>query len=152
VIHSKRVRPPVEEQRRGRKKGIAIPALASFSRGEFENMHWFVVAICSNMSIYNAAFYAGWEGDVKTIVTGSIALALVVAAGGLCSAQVITHQEPMEGQLRTGVTVFVDDGTCGRGMIKLITATGGNGNERAGLPQRTRTCVPRPSNPGPIIN
>jgi hypothetical protein len=89
---------------------------------------------------------------MRTIVTGSIALTLVVAVSRLCSAQVITHQEPTEGQLRTGATVFVDDGTCGKGKIKLITATGGNGNERAGLPQRTRTCVPRPLNHGPIIN
>jgi hypothetical protein len=89
---------------------------------------------------------------MRTIVTASMALTLVVAAGGLCSAQVITHREPMEGQLRTGATVFVDDGTCGKGKIKLITATGGNGNERAGLPQRTRTCVARPLNAGPVID
>jgi hypothetical protein len=49
----------------------------------------------------------------------------------------------MEGTLRTGATVLVDDGSCGAGKIKLITSTGGNGNELKGLPPRTRSCVPR---------
>jgi hypothetical protein len=78
---------------------------------------------------------------MRAIVTGSIALTLVVALGRICSAQVVAKQEPFI--LTTGATVFVDDDTCGKGKIKLITATGGNGNEKAGLPPRTRTCVPR---------
>ena len=80
---------------------------------------------------------------MRTLVAGSIALTLVLAAGGICSAQVVVKQEPMEGQLRTGATVLVDDGSCGQGKIKLITATGGNGNEIKGLPPRSRTCIPR---------
>ena len=80
---------------------------------------------------------------MKTLVAGSIALAAVLAAGGICIAQVVVKQEPMEGQLRTGATVLVDDGSCGKGKIKLITATGGNGNELQGLPPRSRTCVAR---------
>jgi hypothetical protein len=63
----------------------------------------------------------------------------------VCSAQVVVKQEPMEGTLRTGATVLVDDGTCGAGKIKLISSTGGNGNELRGLPPRTRTCVSRQS-------
>ena len=51
---------------------------------------------------------------MRTFSAGSIALTLVLAAGGVCSAQVVVKQEPMEGQLRTGATVLVDDGTCGR--------------------------------------
>jgi hypothetical protein len=82
-------------------------------------------------------------GDMRTLIAGSIALIAVLAAGGVCSAQVVVKKEPMEGQLRTGATVLVDDGTCGQGKIKLITATGGNGNEIVGLPPRSRTCVPR---------
>jgi hypothetical protein len=73
----------------------------------------------------------------------SIALTVALAASGICSAQVVVKMEPMEGQLRTGAAVLVDDGTCGKGKIKLITATGGNGNEIKGLPPRTRTCIPR---------
>ena len=80
---------------------------------------------------------------MRTIVAGSIALAVALAAGGICSAQMVVKKEPMEGQLRTGATVLVDDGTCGPGKIKLITATGGNGNEIKGLPPRTTTCVSR---------
>ena len=80
---------------------------------------------------------------MKTLIAGSIALTLSLAVSGVGSGQVDVKQEPMEGQLRTGATVLVDDGTCAKGKIKLITATGGNGNERAGLPPRTRTCVPR---------
>jgi hypothetical protein len=80
---------------------------------------------------------------MRTFIAGSLALAVALAASGICGAQVVVKMEPMEGQLRTGATVLVDDGTCGKGKIKLITATGGNGNEIKGLPPRTRTCVPR---------
>ncbi|MEA2895102.1 MAG: hypothetical protein QOJ84_717 [Bradyrhizobium sp.] len=80
---------------------------------------------------------------MRTLVAGSLALTLVLAAGAICRAQVVVKQEPMEGQLRTGATVLVDDGTCGQGKIKLITATGGNGNELKGFPPRSRTCIPR---------
>lgn len=80
---------------------------------------------------------------MRTLITGAVALAAVLATSGICTAQVVIKQEPMEGQLRTGATVLVDDGTCGPGKIKLIAATGGNRNELQGLPPRTRTCVPR---------
>ena len=70
---------------------------------------------------------------------------IVVFTSSVSGAQVIIKQEPMEGTLRTGATVLVDDGTCGAGKIKLITSTGGNGNELKGLPPRTRTCIPRQS-------
>jgi hypothetical protein len=80
---------------------------------------------------------------MRTLIAGSAALTVALAGSGVCSAQVVVKMEPMEGQLRTGATVLVDDGTCGKGKIKLITSTGGNGNEIKGLPPRTRTCVPR---------
>ena len=80
---------------------------------------------------------------MRMLVVGTIVFAAVLGAGRICAAQVVVKQEPMEGQLRTGATVLVDDGTCGQGKIKLISATGGNGNEIQGLPPRTRTCVPR---------
>ena len=82
-------------------------------------------------------------GHMRTRVAGSMALTVALTVSGICSAQVVVKKEPMEGQLRTGATVLVDDGSCGQGKIKLISATGGNGNEIAGLPPRTRTCVPR---------
>lgn len=80
---------------------------------------------------------------MRSLITAWIASAAIVGASGMCAAQVVVKREPMEGQLRTGAAVLVDDGTCGQGKIKLITATGGNGNEIRGLPPRTRTCVPR---------
>ena len=52
---------------------------------------------------------------MRPLIAGSVALAAVLAASGMCAAQVVVEQEPMEGQLRTGATVLVDDGTCGRG-------------------------------------
>ena len=80
---------------------------------------------------------------MRELFTGSLALAAMLVASGVSFAQVVVKQEPMEGQLRTGATVLVDDGTCGQGKIKLIASTGGNGNEIQGRPPRTRTCVPR---------
>lgn len=81
------------------------------------------------------------------MLVSTIAFATVLSSSGICPAQIIVKQEPMEGQLRTGATVLVDDGTCGQGKIKLISATGGNGNEIQGLPPRTRTCVPHRADP-----
>ena len=52
---------------------------------------------------------------MRTLVTGSIVLTVLFAAGGICRAQVVAKQEP--GQLMTGATVFVDDGTCGKGKL-----------------------------------
>lgn len=83
---------------------------------------------------------------MRTLVTGSVALAAILAWSGICAAQVVVKRAPMEGQLRTGASVLVDDGTCGQGKIKLISATGGNGNEIQGRPPRTTTCVPRQAN------
>jgi Family of unknown function (DUF6719) len=84
---------------------------------------------------------------MRTIVAGPIALAVALAASGICNAQMVVKKEPMEGQLRTGATVLVDDGSCGPGKLKLIAATGGNGNEIKGLPPRTTTCVSRQAAP-----
>ena len=80
---------------------------------------------------------------MRALVVGPMVLIAALTVSGICGAQVVVKTEPMEGQLRTGATVLVDDGTCGQGKIKLISSTGGNGNEIAGLPPRTRTCVPR---------
>jgi hypothetical protein len=43
--------------------------------------------------------------------------------------------------LRNGTSVMVDDGTCGKGKIKLVTVT--HGNPLPGVPQRDTKCVPR---------
>ena len=75
---------------------------------------------------------------MRALVTGAVALTLLLAAGGICLAQIVVKKEPMEGQLTTGATVVVDDGTCGHGKIKLITA---NNNPMSGDPRRSRTCI-----------
>ena len=82
------------------------------------------------------------KGSMGRLAAASL---IVVLTSSISGAQVIIKQEPMEGTLRTGAAVLVDDGTCGAGKIKLITSTGGNGNELKGLPPRTRTCIPRQS-------
>lgn len=56
----------------------------------------------------------------------------------------ILKQEPPMGGLREGQTVMVDDGTCPKGEIKLVT--GGNHKQVGGTKdiRRTTACIPRP--------
>jgi hypothetical protein len=63
----------------------------------------------------------------------------LVAASGVCSAQVVVKQEPLD--MRNGATVLVDDGTCGKGKIKLVTVT--HGNAMPGAPLREAKRIPR---------
>lgn len=51
----------------------------------------------------------------------------------------ILKTEPAIGQLPTGATVLIDDGTCPTGQLKQIVG----GNVTTGQP-RLRSCVPRP--------
>lgn len=76
---------------------------------------------------------------MKTLITGTAVLTLFVAAGGICNAQVVVKQEPLD--MRNGATVLVDDGTCGKGKIKLVTAT--HGNAMPGAPLREAKCIPK---------
>ena len=56
----------------------------------------------------------------------------------------ILKQEPPMGSLREGQTAMVDDGTCPKGEIKLVT--GGNHKQVGGTKdiKRTTSCIPRP--------
>ena len=76
---------------------------------------------------------------MRTLITGVVALAAVLAASGMCAAQVVVKQEPLD--MRNGATVLVDDGTCGKGKIKLVTAT--HGNAMPGAPLRETKCIPK---------
>jgi hypothetical protein len=67
------------------------------------------------------------------------ALTLFAAATGAGNAQVVVKQEPLD--MRNGATVLVDDGSCGKGKIKLVTVT--HGNAMPGVPQRTEKCIPK---------
>jgi hypothetical protein len=76
---------------------------------------------------------------MRTLITGSAALAAVLAASGMCVAQVVVKHEPLD--MRNGATVLVDDGTCGKGKIKLVTVT--HGNAMPGAPVREAKCIPK---------
>jgi len=59
----------------------------------------------------------------------------------------ILKVEPPIGQLPTGATVLVDDGTCPTGQLKQIIG----GNVTTGQP-RLRSCVPRPVDSPPVAS
>jgi hypothetical protein len=79
---------------------------------------------------------------VKTIIVGSIALALLIAASTSGHAQQVVRSEPPAGSLPSGAVVLVDDGTCGKDKIKQVTG-GSNIGGRGGGASRQRTCIPR---------
>jgi len=66
-------------------------------------------------------------------------LTLLAAASDPGNAQVVVKQEPMD--MRSGSTVLVDDGTCPKGMIKLLTGT--HGTAMTGAPVHDAKCIPR---------
>jgi hypothetical protein len=76
---------------------------------------------------------------MRTLVVGSTALIVALTVSGICSAQIVVKKEPLD--MRNGSTVLVDDGTCGKGMVKLVTVT--HGNAMPGAPLRVTKCVPR---------
>jgi Family of unknown function (DUF6719) len=76
---------------------------------------------------------------MKTLLTVLATLILVAAGRGSCNAQIVVKKEPLD--MRNGSTVLVDDGTCGKGMLKLVTVT--HGNAMPGAPLRATKCVPR---------
>jgi hypothetical protein len=75
--------------------------------------------------------------DMKTRMIRPAALILFAAAGGACNAQVVVKQEPLD--MRNGATVLVDDGSCGKGKIKLVSVT--HGNAMPGAPLRSEKCI-----------
>jgi hypothetical protein len=81
---------------------------------------------------------------MKQISIGILALTGALAFGSLCNAQAL-KKEPGAGQLPAGSVVLVDDGKCGKGKIKQVTA-GSNmsgGQMIAGGSPRTRKCIPK---------
>jgi uncharacterized protein DUF6719 len=81
---------------------------------------------------------------VKKISIGILAIVAAMTFSSLCNAQVL-KKEPGAGQLPAGSVVLVDDGTCGKGKIKQVTA-GSNmsgGQMVAGGSPRTRKCIPK---------
>ncbi len=76
---------------------------------------------------------------MKLLLTVLAVSILIAAAHDSCNAQVVVKKEPLD--MRNGSTVLVDDGTCGKGMLKLVTAT--HGNAMPGAPMYATKCVPR---------
>jgi hypothetical protein len=77
--------------------------------------------------------------DMKTLMTGLAASIGFAAAIGACHAQTVVKTEPLD--MRNGATVLVDDGSCGKGKIKLLTVT--HGNPMSGAPARETKCIPK---------
>jgi hypothetical protein len=77
--------------------------------------------------------------DMSMLKTRLAVLILFGAAMGASDAQIIVKQEPMD--MRNAATVLVDDGTCGKGKIKLLKMN--HGNAMSGAPQRETRCIPR---------
>lgn len=87
-----------------------------------------------------------------TLVSGTLALGALLAAGGICRAQFfaaaasgqgnvqVTKQEPFDGQMSPGSVLLVDDGSCGKGRIKQVI--GGEIGAMNPRP-RIRTCIPK---------
>jgi hypothetical protein len=82
---------------------------------------------------------------MKSLMRSSIALALLLAACGVCNAVEILKQEPPVGTAPPGEKFLVDDGTCGRGKIKELTI--GNWTPdmdlATGASLRKRRCIAR---------
>jgi hypothetical protein len=78
---------------------------------------------------------------MRTVAAGSIALTVAIAMGSICHAQVVVKQEPLD--MRNGATVLVDDRTCPKGMIKLVTGT--HGMAMSGAPLHTAKCISKTS-------
>jgi Family of unknown function (DUF6719) len=77
---------------------------------------------------------------VSSTIIGSATVAMFFASAGICNAQATLKQEPVL-VMQQGTSVLVDDGTCGKGKIKQVTA--GNYNAMAGNENRVRKCVPK---------
>ncbi|TPN80820.1 hypothetical protein FJ987_27440 [Mesorhizobium sp. CU2] len=79
------------------------------------------------------------------MLIGSVLIGMLGVGQAYADVQILRH-EPGRGQLRTGQTVLVDDGTCPKGQIKEVKA-GSNrsfktGTKMAGSP-RTHRCIAR---------
>ena len=79
-------------------------------------------------------------------IVGTFLIGMIGIAQASAGTQILRH-EPGRGQLRTGQTVLVDDGSCPTGQIKEVKA-GSNlsvrTNTKVAGSKRTHRCIPRP--------
>ncbi|MET0604992.1 MAG: DUF6719 family protein [Beijerinckiaceae bacterium] len=85
-------------------------------------------------------------GPIQVILKGVAAAALAAALSGAAGAQGILKKAPMQGVLWAGEIVFVDDGACPRGQIKMVIGAGRPRNEIIldTTPKDTSKCIVRP--------
>lgn len=70
----------------------------------------------------------------------ALASLILFVAGTAASAPVeFLKEEPAKGTLRRGDVVYVDDGKCPAGEVKMIVG----GNQQAGAPRQV-SCVKKP--------
>ena len=69
-----------------------------------------------------------------------VLVAPLLTSSVICHAQTALKREPIQ-VMQQGAVVLVDDGTCGKGKIKQVTA--GNYNPMFGNENRIRKCVPK---------
>jgi hypothetical protein len=83
--------------------------------------------------------------------TAILVLGIALVAGSACHAQSdvgdlrnvqVVKQEPFDGMMAPGAPLLVDDGSCGKGKIKLVI--GGEIAPAISRP-RTRKCIARPA-------
>jgi len=82
---------------------------------------------------------------MTSLMRSSMALALLLAACGVCNAVEVLKQEPPLGTAAPGEKFLVDDGTCGRGRIKELTIGDWSYHVDAsmGANLRKRRCIAR---------
>jgi len=80
-----------------------------------------------------------WE-EVMNSVTGSVALAMFLAACSVCNAQTVLKREPMM-MMKRGTVVLIDDGSCPQGQIEQLSAQAAAGSVDAPYGSPQRKCV-----------
>ena len=75
-----------------------------------------------------------------------VCAALAIMLPGAAGAQGILKKEPPQGVLWAGEIVFVDDGTCPAGKIKMVIGAGRPRNEIVldTTPKDRTRCIDRP--------
>lgn len=67
-----------------------------------------------------------------------IVAVFAIALSSSAAAQGVVKREPPPWTLTPGSGIYVDDGKCGKGKIKLVRAG-------SSMHKRQRSCVPRPA-------
>lgn len=82
----------------------------------------------------------------RLVQAAGLAFALAIGAIEPAAAQGILKKAPAQGILWNGEIVFVDDGSCPPGQIKMVTGAGRKQNEIVldATPRDRHECIVRP--------